>query len=267
MQGLDHRAEMLSRLGREWDAQAAQGGEAARERINRLLDRDSPFLELAPLAGAPVVVGIGVVEATACVVASAGATPVERDEPKVRRAAAVASGCALPLVVLDDLAGDGGVVARHRQQVRWTHAGTRRPPPPPAAPAPARDPEDLLAVPEPHEILHHIVDGSRIDELAGASGSGAVRGWATIGGLPVAVATGGAAAPAHPDGPPAVVVTSAAAHGAVPDVAVTVAGARCSFTFRWPGAEPAATLDHDGVIDPRDTRIAVSIARWCLEAR
>ena len=87
----DNRAAMLARLA-ELDAEHAKavagGGEVylarhrqrgkllARERIELLLDADSPFLELSPLAGwgsefsvgASVVTGIGVVSGVECMI-------------------------------------------------------------------------------------------------------------------------------------------------------------------------------------------------------
>jgi acyl-CoA carboxylase subunit beta len=60
----------------------ARGKLLARERIELLLDQDSPFLELSPLAawgtefaiGASVVTGIGVVEGTECVISASDPT-------------------------------------------------------------------------------------------------------------------------------------------------------------------------------------------------
>jgi acetyl-CoA carboxylase carboxyltransferase component len=86
-----NRTAMLERLGRLEELQAkalAGGGERytqrhhargkllARERIELLLDVDSPFLELSPLAaaeteylvGASLVTGVGVVEGTECLI-------------------------------------------------------------------------------------------------------------------------------------------------------------------------------------------------------
>ena len=88
---------MLERLGKLDDELAKArigGGEAKvarhhdrgrmmpRERIEMLLDRDSPFLELAPLAaygseyepGASFVAGIGVVEGTECLISASDPT-------------------------------------------------------------------------------------------------------------------------------------------------------------------------------------------------
>jgi acyl-CoA carboxylase subunit beta len=118
MQAGHHRVEMLARLARVLDAQAERGGHAARERIDLLLDRDSPFLELSALEG-DAVAGIGVVEATACIVISADSAPPDPDEPKVRRASALAAACDLPLVSLDDLSGDAEPIRRQRKELRW----------------------------------------------------------------------------------------------------------------------------------------------------
>ena len=87
----DHRRQMLERIA-ELDAELAKsvagGGEKyterhrkrgkmlARERIELLLDPDTPFLELSPLAGwgsdytvgASLVTGIGVVEGVECLI-------------------------------------------------------------------------------------------------------------------------------------------------------------------------------------------------------
>ena len=85
-----HLLERLSQLDAEHAAAIAGGGERyverhhrrgkllARERIEALLDRDSPFLEFSPLAawgsdypvGASVVTGVGVVEGVECVLSA-----------------------------------------------------------------------------------------------------------------------------------------------------------------------------------------------------
>ena len=84
----DAMLEKLSELGRLAESAAAGGGAKAterlrsrgkmpiRERISYLIDRDSPFLEISPLAGymtdyrvgGGMVLGIGVVEGTECVI-------------------------------------------------------------------------------------------------------------------------------------------------------------------------------------------------------
>ena len=125
---LEHRGVALERLARLEEAleQArAGGGEKAvtrhhargkllpRERVEMLLDQDSPFLELSPVAawgtefpvGAGVVTGIGVVEGVECLVIATDPT-VDRNpvDPypleKIRRAARIAAVNRLPVVNL-----------------------------------------------------------------------------------------------------------------------------------------------------------------------
>src|SRR5690348_12581702 len=89
---VDNRQAVLARLDELHEALApARNGygnarPVARERVELLLDRDAPFLELCPLAGhgtdapagAGIVGGIGAVEGTPCVVvASDPAVPGE----------------------------------------------------------------------------------------------------------------------------------------------------------------------------------------------
>ena len=115
--------ERLARLEAALDQARAGGGEKAvtrhhargkqlpRERVEMLLDQDSPFLELSPAAawgtefpvGAGVVTGLGVVEGVECVIVATDPT-VDRTahDPypleKIRRAARIASANRLPLV-------------------------------------------------------------------------------------------------------------------------------------------------------------------------
>jgi acetyl-CoA carboxylase carboxyltransferase component len=133
---LDGRGAALERLAElevALEQARAGGGEKAvtrhhargkflpRERVEMLLDRDSPFLELAPVAaggpdsppGAGVVTGVGVVEGVECAIVatdptvSGGATGPYAME-KIRRAARIASANRLPLVNLVESPGDGG---------------------------------------------------------------------------------------------------------------------------------------------------------------
>ncbi|MFF5295414.1 carboxyl transferase domain-containing protein [Paractinoplanes globisporus] len=123
--------ERLARLEAALDQARAGGGEKAvtrhhargkllpRERVEMLLDQDSPFLELSPAAawgtefpaGAGVVTGVGVVEGVECVIIATDPT-VDRNalDPypleKIRRAARIASANRLPLVNLVESAGD-----------------------------------------------------------------------------------------------------------------------------------------------------------------
>ncbi|WP_088290049.1 acyl-CoA carboxylase subunit beta [Kineosporia sp. A_224] len=96
----------------------ARGKLLARERIELLLDRDSPFLELSPLAawgsdftvGASVVTGIGVVEGVECVVVASdptvkGGTTNPWTAAKTYRALDIAAKNRLPLVNLVESGG------------------------------------------------------------------------------------------------------------------------------------------------------------------
>ncbi|GAA4933460.1 carboxyl transferase domain-containing protein [Actinoplanes utahensis] len=99
----------------------ARGKLLPRERIEMLLDQDSPFLELCPVAargsqypvGASVVTGIGVVEGVECVVVANDPTVEEGavnpyTAEKIRRATTIASVNRLPMVHLVESAGDNG---------------------------------------------------------------------------------------------------------------------------------------------------------------
>src|SRR5256885_5375497 len=90
---VDSRQTMLARLDELDEALAAARGRypsPARERVELLLDRDAPFLELCPVAGwgsdetpgAGIVGGIGRVEGAECVLLATG--------PAASRALAVA---------------------------------------------------------------------------------------------------------------------------------------------------------------------------------
>jgi acetyl-CoA carboxylase carboxyltransferase component len=130
--------ERLARLEAALDQARAGGGEKAvtrhhargkllpRERIEMLLDQDSPFLELSPAVGwgtdfpvgAGVVTGLGVVEGVECVIVATDPT-VDRNahDPhpleKIRRAARIASANHLPLVNLVESATESAP-APHR---------------------------------------------------------------------------------------------------------------------------------------------------------
>jgi acetyl-CoA carboxylase carboxyltransferase component len=116
----------------------ARGKLLPRERVEMLLDQDSPFLELSPVAawgseypvGASVVTGIGVVEGVECVVIAndptvdGGAVNPYTVE-KIRRAARIASMNRLPLVNLVESTGavtpagplPNGAIARDLSQL------------------------------------------------------------------------------------------------------------------------------------------------------
>jgi acyl-CoA carboxylase subunit beta len=136
--------ERLVRLEAALDQARAGGGEKAvtrhhargkllpRERVEMLLDQDSPFLELSPVAawgtevavGAGVVTGLGVVEGVECVLVAndptvaAGAVNAYALS-KIRRAARISALNRLPLVTLVESAAEdapeaapGGGIAR-----------------------------------------------------------------------------------------------------------------------------------------------------------
>jgi acetyl-CoA carboxylase carboxyltransferase component len=150
---LESRSSMLERLaelesaldqaraggGEKWVTRHhARGKLLPRERVEMLLDQDSPFLELSPVAawgsdypvGASVVTGIGVVEGVECVVIAndptvdGGAVNPYTVE-KIRRAARIASVNRLPLVNLVESTGaaaptgppPGGAIARDLSQL------------------------------------------------------------------------------------------------------------------------------------------------------
>jgi acetyl-CoA carboxylase carboxyltransferase component len=150
---LECRSAMLERLADlevALEAARAGGGEKSvtrhhargkllpRERVEMLLDQDSPFLELSPVAawgsdypvGASVVTGIGVIEGVECVVIAndptvdGGAVNPYTVE-KIRRAARIASVNRLPLVNLVESTGaaaptgppPGGAIARDLSQL------------------------------------------------------------------------------------------------------------------------------------------------------
>ncbi len=129
----ENRTALLDRIGELREAQAradAGGGEKytrrhhargkllARERIELLVDRDSPFLELSTLAawgtaypvGAGVVTGIGVVEGVECVIVAndptvRGGAVNPYTLKKTRRAGEIALANRLPLVNLVESGG------------------------------------------------------------------------------------------------------------------------------------------------------------------
>ncbi|HZN20472.1 MAG TPA: carboxyl transferase domain-containing protein [Micromonosporaceae bacterium] len=130
---LDNRSAMLARLDeldQALDAARAGGGEKyvarhhargkllPRERIELLVDRDSPFLELCPVAawgsdypvGAGVVTGVGVVEGVECVLVAndptvRGGAVNPYTLKKTQRAGEIAAANRLPMVNLVESAG------------------------------------------------------------------------------------------------------------------------------------------------------------------
>jgi hypothetical protein len=264
------RAERLASLGRLLDTQAAAGGHDTRRRIDRLLDRDSPFLELAPLAAPTPVVGIGLVARTGCVVM---ADRPDGPSPKAERAQTVAAGCALPLLELraDD---DDTAAERLRQRVR--HGGGTDCGPAGAVPEPAvAHPDAVLDAAQVTHVLDHVLDASRFEPWIGALDPGTTAGWGAIGGLAVAVLGRDGEGAGDPTAVRPFLEGSRA--GAVPLLRVAVTGpavtltlsdpGRIDFTFAWPGGDDPGAEEGDGAIDPRDSRTVLAVARWCLERR
>jgi acetyl-CoA carboxylase carboxyltransferase component len=128
-----HREAMLARVAdlaaqhqkavdaggqRSIDRHRQRGKLTARERIELLVDPDSPFLELSPLAawgtdfavGASVVTGLGVVEGVECVIVAndptvKGGSTNPSTLRKVQRAAQVAAENGLPTINLVESGG------------------------------------------------------------------------------------------------------------------------------------------------------------------
>jgi acetyl-CoA carboxylase carboxyltransferase component len=138
LEGRSNTLQLLADLEDALDQARAGGGEKwvtrhhargkllPRERIEMLLDQDSPFLELAPSAawgseypvGASVVTGVGVIEDVECMVIANdptvdGGAVNPYTAAKIRRAARIASVNRLPLITLVESAGagreDGGI--------------------------------------------------------------------------------------------------------------------------------------------------------------
>src|SRR3712207_907394 len=129
----DNRAAMLRRLDELDEAllsarlgggekyvtrHHARGKLLARERIELLIDRDAPFLELCPLAGwgtdfsvgAGVVIGIGVVEGVQCMIVAndptvRGGAINPYSLKKTQRAGEIARANRLPLINLVESGG------------------------------------------------------------------------------------------------------------------------------------------------------------------
>jgi acyl-CoA carboxylase subunit beta len=99
----DRRQVMLAHLDvLDETLSAARRRVRARERVELLLDRDAPFLELHPVAGSSLVGGIGQVEGAGCVVVAhePGALEGTGDRDKAYRLAGIAAEHGLPLVHL-----------------------------------------------------------------------------------------------------------------------------------------------------------------------
>ncbi|MBO3743546.1 carboxyl transferase domain-containing protein [Actinoplanes flavus] len=133
LQGRSTTLELLAELEQALDEARAGGGEKnvtrhhargkllPRERIEMLLDQDSPFLELCPVAalgteypvGGSVVTGIGVIEGVECAVVANDPTVAEGavnpyTADKIRRATTIATANRLPLINLIESTGETG---------------------------------------------------------------------------------------------------------------------------------------------------------------
>src|SRR2546421_11589162 len=100
---LDQRQVMLARLDELDESLApARARIRARQRVELLLDRDAPFLELPAAARASLVGGIGDAEGVSCVVVAQepGAVDGTGDRSAAYRLASLAAGYHLPLVHL-----------------------------------------------------------------------------------------------------------------------------------------------------------------------
>src|SRR5260221_174588 len=199
------RAEMLAKLG-ELDAEHAKalagGGQkyvkrhrdrgklTVRERVELLIDPDSPFLELSALAGHgtgfPVggsgVRGTRAFSGTAAMI-RASAPSARGGSPKPWHLVSV-----LPGNCQDALPTGRSWVAR----LNWHRPGGG----PALVPAePAHDPDELLGIVpldlkipfDPREVIARIVDGSEFDEFKPLYGTSLVTGWAAVHGYPIGI--------------------------------------------------------------------------------
>src|SRR5947208_3214458 len=195
---LRERTAQIARGGgeRAVERHRSRGKLTARERIDRLVDPHSAFLELNALAAwdvydgqapsAGIVTGVGVVEGRACVLVANDATVKGGSYFHTRR-----SGVADYYAASDEHA-----LALARGIVRNVHL--RRPEPPweTAAPEPpALDPHDLYGlIPEDfrhqtdaRELIARVVDGSRFHEFKELYGQTLVAGFARVEGFPVRI--------------------------------------------------------------------------------
>ncbi|WP_174232959.1 acyl-CoA carboxylase subunit beta [Aeromicrobium sp. A1-2] len=115
----EQHAKALAGGGEKYAARHHQRGKlTARERIELLVDPDSPFLELSSLAawgtdfavGAAIVTGIGVVEGVECMIVAndptvKGGSSNPSTLKKAHRAAQIAAECGLPTINLVESGG------------------------------------------------------------------------------------------------------------------------------------------------------------------
>ena len=100
---LERRQAMLARLDElDETLAAARTRVRARERVELLLDRDAPFLELRTVTGSALVGGLGQVEGVHCVVVADEPGTIEGtgDRAKAYRLAGLAAENGLPLIHL-----------------------------------------------------------------------------------------------------------------------------------------------------------------------
>src|SRR5438105_1738365 len=173
----------------------------ARERVERLLDPGTAFLELSPLAafgmyddeapGAGVITGIGRVSGNECVIVVKAATGVDVSAEDLggadvhTRVSGVADHLALDDPHAIAIARD--IVAQMERPTYWGVDDKALPEPP------AHDPTDLYAlIPQDirtqydvHEVIARLVDGSRFHEFKALYGTTVVCGFARSGGVRV----------------------------------------------------------------------------------
>src|SRR5947209_258856 len=217
---LRERTEHVARGGGDAavDRHRSRGKMTARERIDRLVDPGSAFLELNALAAwglydgeapsAGIVTGIGVVEGRQCAIVANDATVkggsyFPLTVKKHLRAQEVAAQNRLPCFYLVDSGGadhyspsDEHALALARGIARALHTAPPDQPWELATPEPpAVDPSDLYElIPEDfrhqtdaRELIVRIVDGSRFQEFKQLYGETLVTGFAHIEGIPVGI--------------------------------------------------------------------------------
>src|SRR5439155_523693 len=173
----------------------ARGKLTVRERIELLLDRGAPFLELSPLAawgtefqvGASIVTGVGVVSGVECLIIGhdptvRGGTMNPYTLKKNLRALEVARVNRLPVVNLvesggadlptqGDLFVPAGQIFHDLTQLSALGIAS----------------VDLRVPFDPRDVIARVVDGSRFDEYKARYGPSLVTGWASIHGYPVGI--------------------------------------------------------------------------------
>src|SRR5438128_1502399 len=176
-----------------------------RERIELLLDRDAPFLELSPLAawgteftiGASVVTGVGVVSGGARVfLAGPPLVKMAINEDTDEESLGGADMHSRVSGVSDYLAEDEVDAIRLGREIvahlNWRKLGEAKMATPEA---PRYDPDELLGIGsidvrkpfEVREVIARVVDGSRLEEFKPTYGTTLVTGWAHLHGYPIGI--------------------------------------------------------------------------------